>query len=270
MILLEQEAAYAIAMLQEMFHQIDYNGDGTVDWDEFTTFCIQNVQNMPVAAPAPAPNAQSNNNGGVGSGGGGAGSSNPLAENDLLDQYFIEYVEEVGHRDTTLNSFLPIANMRHVPEAKRLIVVPEDSDHVILFDDRFNHLANISPAKVKGTAGALGDAPTVVTPTTVESRTRIVVYDAVFLAGKDLYAYSASDHAITVCKEQSSAGGRNMHYFEYSKLVHDLLQLKLCWSQRSRILCSVGTDRVIYGWDVDTKKLLFNVSRHEDVITDFH
>ena len=38
--------AYAIAMLQEMFHQIDYNGDGSVDWDEFTTFCIQNVHNV--------------------------------------------------------------------------------------------------------------------------------------------------------------------------------------------------------------------------------
>lgn len=32
------EAAYTVAMLQEMFGQIDFNGDGAVDWDEFTTF----------------------------------------------------------------------------------------------------------------------------------------------------------------------------------------------------------------------------------------
>jgi Ca2+-binding EF-hand superfamily protein len=25
-------------MLQELFLQIDFNGDGTVSWDEFTTF----------------------------------------------------------------------------------------------------------------------------------------------------------------------------------------------------------------------------------------
>ena len=28
------EAAYAVAMLQEMFHQIDYNGDQNTNWDE--------------------------------------------------------------------------------------------------------------------------------------------------------------------------------------------------------------------------------------------
>ena len=32
------EAGYAVAMIQEMFMQIDYNGDGGSDWNEFTTF----------------------------------------------------------------------------------------------------------------------------------------------------------------------------------------------------------------------------------------
>lgn len=27
-------------MIEELFSQIDFNGDGTVDWDEFTTFTI--------------------------------------------------------------------------------------------------------------------------------------------------------------------------------------------------------------------------------------
>lgn len=35
------EAPYTVAMLQEMFYQIDYNGDGTTNWDEFTSFCVQ-------------------------------------------------------------------------------------------------------------------------------------------------------------------------------------------------------------------------------------
>jgi hypothetical protein len=36
----ESEAAYTVAMLHDMFFQIDFNENGSVDWDEFTTFCI--------------------------------------------------------------------------------------------------------------------------------------------------------------------------------------------------------------------------------------
>ena len=34
----ELEAPFAVAMIQEMFLQIDYNGDGHSTWNEFTTF----------------------------------------------------------------------------------------------------------------------------------------------------------------------------------------------------------------------------------------
>lgn len=34
------EAAYTVAMLHDMFFQIDFNENGSVDWDEFTSFCI--------------------------------------------------------------------------------------------------------------------------------------------------------------------------------------------------------------------------------------
>ena len=34
----ELQAPYAVAMIQEMFLQIDYNGDGHSTWNEFTTF----------------------------------------------------------------------------------------------------------------------------------------------------------------------------------------------------------------------------------------
>ena len=37
-ILEETEACYSIAMIEEMFLQIDYNGDGGSSWNEFTTF----------------------------------------------------------------------------------------------------------------------------------------------------------------------------------------------------------------------------------------
>ena len=37
------EASYTVAMLEEMFYQIDFNGDGDCSWDEFTNFAIQAV-----------------------------------------------------------------------------------------------------------------------------------------------------------------------------------------------------------------------------------
>lgn len=35
------EAAITISLLEEMFYQIDFDGDDIINWDQFTTFCIQ-------------------------------------------------------------------------------------------------------------------------------------------------------------------------------------------------------------------------------------
>ena len=45
--------------------------------------------------------------------------------------------------------------------------------------------------------------------------------------------------------------------------------MKLCWSNRHEILCSVSSTRVIYGWSIDKSLPLFQVSRHSDIVTDF-
>ena len=54
-ILQPSECAYTVAMIQEMFQQIDYNGDGGADWDEFTTFCIQTASEGQSANPRAPP-----------------------------------------------------------------------------------------------------------------------------------------------------------------------------------------------------------------------
>jgi len=80
------ERAYTVAMIQEMFQQIDYNGDGSADWDEFTTFCIQT-----------ASDGQSV----------GVGGSN-------IDEYVIEYQEDSTKRDHVLSPYRPVALMKCV------------------------------------------------------------------------------------------------------------------------------------------------------------
>jgi WD40 repeat protein len=64
-------------------------------------------------------------------------------------------------------------------------------------------------------------------------------------------------------------GGKKVNYQQHSRFYHTLLHLKLCWSTKHDLLCSVASDRVIYGWNIDTGMILFQVSRHTDIITDF-
>jgi WD40 repeat protein len=103
-----------------------------------------------------------------------------------------------------------------------------------------------------------------------DSRTSLIVYDTIYLIGRDLYAYCASDHTIGICKEKNSFGGKRIKYDMFNKIIFsNVLHLKLCWSELSKVLCSVASNNNIYGWDIDTSAQLFNVSRHNDVITDF-
>ena len=67
-----------------------------------------------------------------------------------------------------------------------------------------------------------------------------------------MYCYSSSDHCVTVCKEFSSMGGKKVNFQQHNRFYHNLLHLKLCWSAKHDLLCSVASDRVIYGWNIDT------------------
>eukprot|EP00605_Chrysophyceae_sp_TOSAG23-4_P000072 GSChrysophyteH1.ASY1.ANO1.74.1 assembled CDS len=227
------ERAYTVAMIQEMFQQIDYNGDGSADWDEFTTFCIQTASD--------------------GKGVGVGGSS--------IDEYVIEYEEDSAKRDRVLSPYRPVALMKFVPHTKRFLVVPDEADRIIMLDEKFQARSSISPYNITEDDGGRQSAG-------VEPR-KIVVYDVCYLAGKDLYAFSCSDHTITVCKEQGGIGNRPGAHILYSRLYHGLLHVKLCWSERNQILCSVANNRVIYGWDIDKTLPIFQVSRHSDIVTDF-
>lgn len=238
----ESEAAYVIAMLQEMFYQIDYNGDNNCNWDEFTSFCVQvgvSIKN--------------------------AGAS---ANGFQLDQYHIEYNEDGLHRDRYLSPHRTVLLMRHVGENHKILVIPQDSDNVLILNEDFKLHAQLYPSKVQ-VIGSLSKESEDAKNSRVSAATRIVVYDIIFLGGRDMYCYTASDHSITICKEFSSMGGKKNHYLQHNKFYHTLLHLKLCWSAKHELLCSAASDRVIYGWNIDTGAIVFQLSRHNDIITDF-
>ena len=99
-----------------------YIGDGVVDWDEFTTFCIYTGLNSQDTASA--------------DGDGGA-----------LDEYVIEYAEDKNLKDNINRSFAPLALMRHAPAAKKVMVVQDHAATLLLMDEHLNCYAVIDPKK---------------------------------------------------------------------------------------------------------------------------
>ena len=249
-----EEASNTVALLHDLFGQIDFNGDGFVDWyvacmffseniadfaaylctdrDEFTTFCIHT---------------------GLVSDEGDATTAASSLQN--LNQYTIEYTVNHDIIDSTLTSYLPLNLVRHIPESKRLMVLEDSGREMLVFNEDFQHLCTIDPLKLNKNSR--------------DHITQMRVYDICYIPFKDLYAFSSSDHSITIYKEHSSVGGRRLHHTSYNRLFHHYLMMKLCWSERNKLLCSVDSENVVYGWEIDGESPLFQLSRHSELVTDF-
>lgn len=237
----DSEAAYTVAMLEDMFSQIDFNGDGTVDWEEFTNFCIHtglvgsvSMDSGVSDGPAPAPGLDA----------------------DALDDYVIHYNEDTNIKDHVINSYARISVMRYLTlhEVPRILIVQEKSDIIHMVNDTFNQVAELDIKMLSGVAHP-------------EKEEKPTVYDAIYLPCKDMFAYCASDHTMVLCKEQT--GRRKIYYSLHNRIYHNVLQVKLCWSDSNKLLCSVGANNDIYGWDLDGSTPLFQVNRHSDLVTDF-
>ena len=98
---------------------------------------------------------------------------------------------------------------------------------------------------------------------------RVQIYDCIFIPGRDMYAYCASDHTIGICREHISLSGSKVTYSLYNKIFHGLLHVKLCYSAKAKTLCTLASTNVVYGWELEGSMPLFNISRHSDLVTDF-
>jgi WD40 repeat protein len=256
------EAEYLVAMLYDMFSQIDLNGDGSVDWDEFTSFTINIGIDASDRSMAELEGAEA---------GGTTSKSDTTGANqhkNTLDEYIIEYAESSSYQ--TPYTFQDLASVRHFPEADRIIVVPDGSDKAIFFDGKGREVNRFFPAKAEATViTEMADMEKRAIPHG-NSEKALIVYDCIYLSGRELYAYTASDHSIGICKEKNYIGGTKKGAFDmYNKIIFsNSVHVKLCWSQKSNILCTIAANNDIHGWNIDTGTQLFNISRHSDVITD--
>jgi WD40 repeat protein/Ca2+-binding EF-hand superfamily protein len=239
------EAPFTVAMLEEMFAQIDFNGDGDCTWEEFTSFAIQQGLSSKQAGSMAEPGS------------------------DVLDEYKIQYREVLHLRDRHLSAHRLISLCKHVPEIKRILVIPEGANHVLIFNESFQLFSTLDPNDVARVSSGIRpekDDPHVLA---AKHNEKTLIFDICYLDGRDLYAFCSSNHTITIVKEQVGMSGKKVSYLGYNKIFHNYLHEKLCWSAKHKILCSVSANQVIYGWDIDSITPIFNVSRHADVITDF-
>jgi WD40 repeat protein len=62
--------------------------------------------------------------------------------------------------------------------------------------------------------------------------------------------------------------GRSCSYSVYNRKHHTFLQVRIIFSSLNNIICTVDCNNNIYGWTVDGKEPMFEVSRHKALITD--
>ena len=131
-----------MAMIQEMFLQIDYNGDGSSSWHEFTTFLSTTGLT-----------ASQNRSKDVSVNDHISEDMDSLANGGLeLDVYHIEYIEERQRRDRVLSSQQVLWAMRYFPGSKRIAIIPTDSDRIMMMDENFTLLTTIEGARLSSAA----------------------------------------------------------------------------------------------------------------------
>lgn len=125
-----------------------------MDWDEFTSFIIQNslidnnsskyqflvpASSMTVVSSVPDSNDKGESNG----------------NEDNLDQYVVNYGEDLLERDHVLSSHRHNVVMKFIPENRRILVVPEDSDHILILNENFHIHSTLYPHKIQTQGSSL-------------------------------------------------------------------------------------------------------------------
>ena len=65
-----------------------------------------------------------------------------------LDRYVIQYGEDISLRDKFLSAFRHHSVMHYVNELKRILLVSEDSDHILILNENFKLVSKLYPNKI--------------------------------------------------------------------------------------------------------------------------
>jgi hypothetical protein len=102
-----REAAHTVAILEELFEQIDINGDTRVDWNEFTSFNIENGM-----------------------------SATNQSTHSRLDEYSISMQPDRSHPPQQVQPLHPLVKMVYVPETKRVYAIQKDFDTINAYTNK--------------------------------------------------------------------------------------------------------------------------------------
>lgn len=107
-------------------------------------------------------------------------------KNFSLEQYVIEYGEAHLDRDHVLSAYRFISLMRYIPENRKIVVISEDADNVLIFDEKFRVHTQLYPSKVQ----VIGNFSKDSNDTKQEKNAlktsgfpRVVIYDIIYLTG---------------------------------------------------------------------------------------
>ena len=59
----------------------------------------------------------------------------------MLNEYTIEYAEDLHMRDSVLLATRKVSLMRYIPETKKILVISEDADNILVMKEDFTVLS---------------------------------------------------------------------------------------------------------------------------------
>lgn len=259
------EIRHTISLLQEMFYQIDVNSDGVVDWEEFTSFCIQ----MGVlAAPTKGGTSKSNRSKQD------SATENPDKSEDSCDivyedntnrltASFVKSVmdnsDQSSHLSETgafsdgasilVNSRLPIHKLKFFKSCSRVAIIPGDNSRVCMLTRSGDLIKSVFPKSLQHErAGASFKSRRSHQSNNNDEHSSCLVLDVEYLHGTDSWAFCTSDHVITIAREQFNTRIQSPLVITKRMFSKETMTL-LCWCKKSMVLISIDHTGNMYGWD---------------------
>ena len=194
----ENEAAHTVAILEELFEQIDINGDTKVDWDEFTSFNIENGM-----------------------------SATKQSDNANLDEYSVTMSQDHQHNaraQMSIDALHPITNMIYNPETKRVLSIQKDSGvihaynnkgvfaHTLTVGEKSDMKSNSEITKQVRSGRIVRNVAAANTAALFRPSQHLTVHDLVHIPSNNLIAIVCSDNTIYLYEEELTAGGIHRKY----------------------------------------------------------
>lgn len=288
----QREAATLVALLHELFSQINVNGDERVDWDEFTNHTI--------------------NSGMRGLARVGVSHFVGMSSDEFDVKYQLDgaYSNQI-HQSHKEQQQKPIILMRYVGELDRILVVEGSSQCFKVYDQsgRFLHEHDFYTAEqtaidrrnVQQEAKANGGDALLVgvdqhehrkeqrlqaagreeayrqTPI-AETNTKAarVIHDLIYIPDREIFAVAMSDHSIHFLVEQLSSAGKHRAYKSSGVIVTHSLHRKLIWCTATGKLVAIDTHSKVHSWYLDEALATKNsqkcssqpFSPHTDIVMD--